>query len=209
MPGDFESDGMRIDISEVTMKVPYPVFIPLGLSQGLRFEPDKGALTGGVVTSRGERFVLDPITYSLWLMMQLGLSERQMQDRFKTELGDVDFAASLRTLTEKKLVHRLSSYSDLEFFRAVRVIPKASGAGSVDPEHALRYVVKPNFGDKEVVLNPLDYAVWTLWDGKVSLLHSWREASNIFNLKLPDVIPRQMGVLMVLLGQGLLNVDHA
>jgi hypothetical protein len=200
---------MRIDISEVTMKVPYPVFIPLGLPQGLRIEPTKGAVIGGVITRTGERVVIDPLSYALWLTMQLGLSEEQLKARFKTQLGATDFDMSMKTLVENKLVHRLASYTDLEFFRTVRVIPKATGVGSMDKEHALRYIVKPNFGDKEVVMNPLDYAIWTMWDGKASLMQTWREGAKLFNLKLPDVIPRQVGTLMLLLGQGLLNVDYA
>ena len=189
------------------MKVPYPVFIPLGLSQGLRIEPTKGVVIGGVITRGGERVVIDPISYALWLTMQLGLSEKQLKERFKTQLGATDYDVSMKTLTEKKLVHRLASYTELEFFKSVRVIPKATGVGSVDKEHALRYIVKPNFGDKEIVMNPLDYAVWTMWDGKASLMHSWRESAKLFQLKLPDVIPRQIGTLMLLLGQGLLNLD--
>jgi hypothetical protein len=39
-------------------------------------------------------------------------------------------------------------------------------------------------------------------------MHSWREVAKLFNLKLPEVIPRQIGTLMLLLGQGLLNVDY-
>lgn len=200
---------MRIDISEVTMKVPYPVLIPLGLSQGLRIEPKKGELLGGVITCKGERFVLDPLSYSLWLIMQLGLSEKQLKQRFRQQIGEAGFDASLKTLTERGLVHKLTSYSDLPFFGKVRVIPKATGAGSMDAQHALRYLVKPNFGDKELVLNSLDYAVWTMWDGKASLLHSWREAAKQFSLKLPDIVPRQVGTLMLLLGQGLVNIDYA
>lgn len=199
---------MRIDISEVTMKVPYPVFIPLGLPQGLRIDPNSGKVLGGVVTCRGERVVLDPVSYALWLTLQLGLSEKQLKERFKTQLGDSEFGASLRTLEEKKLVHKLGSYSEIQFFQSIRVIPKATGVGSVDKEHALRYIVRPNFGDKEVVLNPLDYAIWTMWDGKAGLMHSWREATKLFNLKLPDVIPRQIGILLLMLGQGILNVDY-
>jgi hypothetical protein len=199
---------MRIDISEVMMKVPYPVFIPLGLSQGLRIEPTKGVVIGGVVTCGGERVVIDPLSYSLWLTMQLGLSEKQMKDRFKTQLGATEFNAAMKTLVDKKLVHRLTSYTELEFFKTLRVVPKATGVGSVDKEHALRYIVKPNFGDKEIVMNALDYAIWTMWDGKVGLMHSWREVAKLFNLKLPEVIPRQIGTLMLLLGQGLLNVDY-
>ena len=199
---------MRIDISEVTLKVPYPVFIPLGLAQGLRIEPSKGQTIGGVVTSAGQRVVLDPISYSLWLTMQLGLSEKELKDRFKTQLGATEFNASMKVLEQKKLIHRLVSYTDLEFFKSVRVIPKATGVGSVDKEHALRYIVKPNFGDKEVVLNPLDYAVWTMWDGKADLMHTWREAARMFELNLPDVVPRGIGTLMSLLGQGLLNLDY-
>jgi hypothetical protein len=200
---------MRIDISEVTMKVPYPVFIPLGLPQGLRIEHTKGAVIGGVVTRAGERVVIDPLSYALWLTMQLGLSEKQVKDRFRAQLGATDFDVSMKTLAAKKLVHRLSSYTDLEFFRTVRIIPKATGVGSMDKEHALRYIVKPNFGDKEVVMNPLDYAIWTMWDGKANLMHTWREGAKLFGLKLPDVIPRQVGILLLLLGQGLLNVDYA
>jgi len=202
-------DGMRIDISEVSMKVPYPVFIPLGLPQGLRIEPSKGVVIGGAITRASERVVIDPLSYALWLTMQLGLSEKQLKERFKTQLGATDFDVSMKTLIDKKLVHRLSSYTELEFFRIVRVIPKATGVGSMDKEHALRYIVKPNFGDKEIVMNPLDYAIWTMWDGKATLLHTWKEGAKLFNLKLPDVIPRQIGTLMLLLGQGLLNVDFA
>ncbi len=200
---------MRIDISEVTVKVPYPVLIPLGLPQGIRIEPKNGGVIGGVVTCKGERFVLDPLSYSLWLIMQLGLSEKQLKQRFREQVGHAGFDASLKTLTEKGLVHKLSSYSDLAFFGKVRVIPKATGAGSMDAQNALRYLVKPNFGEKELVLNSLDYSVWTTWDGKVSLLHSWREAAKQFSLKLPDIVPRQVGTLLLLLGQGLLNIDYA
>jgi hypothetical protein len=199
---------MRIDISEVSLKVPYPVFIPLGLSQGLRIDPTKGLVIGGVVTRKGERVVIDPLSYSLWLTMQLGLSEKQLRERFRTQLGATDYNVSMKTLVDKKLVYRLASYTDLEFFKTVRVIPKATGVGSLDREHALRYVVKPNFGDKEVIMNPLDYAVWTMWDGKTSLMHSWKESATFFKLKLPDVIPRQIGTLLLLLGQGLLNLDY-
>ncbi|MDG6926065.1 MAG: hypothetical protein JRN09_05885 [Nitrososphaerota archaeon] len=199
---------MRIDISEVSMKVPYPVFIPLGLPQGIRVEPSKGQVTGGVVTRGGERIVVDPLSYSLWLTMQLGLSEKQLVERFKAQLGTTDYNVSLTTLTDKGLVHKLSSFTETDFFSKVRVIPKATGVGSVDKEHALRYIVKPNFGDKEVVMNPLDYAIWTMWDGKASLMHTWREGARHFQLKLPDVIPRQVGTLLLLLGQGLLNLDY-
>jgi hypothetical protein len=199
---------MRIDISEVSMKVPYPVFIPLGLPQGIRVEPTKGQIIGGVVTCGGERVVVDPLSYSLWLTMMLGLSEKQLKERFKSQLGTADYGVSLKTLTEKKLIHKLSSFTETEFFSRVRVVPKATGVGSVDAEHALRYIVRPNFGDKEVVMNPLDYAVWTMWDGKASLMHSWRESAKHFQLTLPDVIPRQVGTLLLLLGQGLLNLDY-
>jgi len=140
--------------------------------------------------------------------MQLGLSEKQLRERFRTQLGATDYNVSMKTLVDKKLVYRLASYTDLEFFKTVRVIPKATGVGSLDREHALRYVVKPNFGDKEVIMNPLDYAVWTMWDGKTSLMHSWKESATFFKLKLPDVIPRQIGTLLLLLGQGLLNLDY-
>lgn len=199
---------MRIDVSEITMKVPYPVYIPLGLPQGLRLEPSNGQVIGGVITSGGQRVVLDPLSYSLWLIMQIGLSEKQLEGRFREQMGAQNFAASLKTLTEKRLAHHLGSYSDLEFFRQVRIIPKATGVGSVDKEHPLRYIVKPNFGDKEVVMNPLDYQVWTMWDGKASLMHTWRESAKYFDLKLPDIIPRQIGVVLLLLGQGLVNVDY-
>ena len=101
-------DGMRIDISEVTMKVPYPVFIPLGLPQGLRIEPTKGVVIGGAITRGGERVVIDPLSYALWLTMQLGLSEKQLKERFKTQLGATNFDVSMKTLVDKKLVHRLS-----------------------------------------------------------------------------------------------------
>jgi len=199
---------MRIDVSEITMKVPYPVYIPLGLPQGLRLQPPKGEIIGGVITSGGERVVLDPLSYSLWLIMQIGLSEKQLEGRFKEQLGAENYRASVRTLTEKKLAHRLGSYSDLEFFKQVRVIPKATGVGSIDKEHPLRYIVKPNFGDKEVVMNPLDYQVWTMWDGKANLMHTWRESAKYFSLKLPEIIPRQIGIILLLLGQGLVNVDY-
>jgi hypothetical protein len=54
-------------------------------------------------------------------------------------------------------------------------------------------------------------AIWTrlLWDGKVSLIQSWRDGAKQFNLKLPDVIPGQVGILVLLLGQGMLNIDYA
>lgn len=198
---------MRIDVSEMTAKVPYPVFIPLGLPQGLRIDSTKGTVVGGVITRNTQRVVIDPLSYSLWLILQLGLSEQRMKDRFKEQLGTTDYDASMRTLLEKKLVHRLESYTELEFFGSVRVVPKATGVGSMDKEHALRYLVKPNFGDKEIVMNPLDYEIWTTWDGRTTLLHSWREAAKLFSLKLPDIIPRQVAILMLLLGQGLLNLD--
>lgn len=199
---------MRIDISETAMRVPYPVFIPLGLSQGLRFEPSKGQIAGGVITRKGQRVVVDPLSYSTWLMMQLGLSEKELKTRFKEQLGAEGYDASVRTLTEKNLVHRLESYTELDFFRSIRVVPKATGVGSLDKDHPLRYVVRPNFGDKEVVMNPLDYQVWTMWDGKIGLMESWKEATRYFDVKLPEVIPRQVGILMLLMGQGMISIDY-
>lgn len=200
---------MRIDLSELALRVPYPVFIPIGLPQGLRIDPEKGVVAAGVVTCGGKRVVVDPLSYTLWLTMQLGLSEKQLKNRFRTQLGALDFDVSLKTLEGRRLVHRLASYTDLEFFKRVRAVPKAMGVGSLDKEHPLRYVVKPNFGDKEVILNPLDFSIWTMWDGKNTLMGSWKEASELFKVKLPEIIPRQVGLVIVLLGQGLLSVDYA
>ena len=115
--------------------------------------------------------------------MQLGLSEKQLKE-VQAHCGATIFDVSMKTLVNKKLVRRLSTYTDLEFFRVVRVIPKATGVGSVDKEHALRLIVKPNFG----VMNPLDYAIWTMWDGKATLMAPRREGPSSFRSQSCNIV---------------------
>lgn len=198
---------VKLDLSEVGMDIPFPVYFAIGLPQGLRIDPEKGNVMGGTITCAGQRVSIDPTSYTLWLLLQLTFSEKQLQEKFRAQMGDAQYEQAMRTLTEKKLVGRLGSKKDLKLFESLRVIPKATGIGNEDKEKPLRYTVRPNFGDKEVILNPFDYAVWMAWDGKMSVMESWKETAKLFKIALPSILPREVGILFVLMSQGLLNLD--
>jgi hypothetical protein len=189
------------------MDVPFPTYFAVGLPQGIRVEPKEGSVIGGVITRGGERVNIDPVSYALWLLLQLTFSEKQLQEKFKAQMGVDGFDKAMATLVSKRLVQRLGSKKDLKVFSTIRVIPKATGVGNGDKMQPLRYSVRPNFGDKEVVMNPFDYTVWTMWDGKLTVMRSWRAAAKIYNLRLSSVLQRQVGILFLLMSQGLLNLD--